>query len=53
MPEQKVVIDVGDGAAIPTKKDHGLLSAWRPSHESKAFAHFHDELLQVADDAAF
>ena len=29
MPEQKVVIDVGDGAAIPTKKDHGLLSAWR------------------------
>ena len=29
MPEQKVVIDVGDGAAIPTQKDHGLLSAWR------------------------
>ncbi|NLC70651.1 MAG: amino acid ABC transporter permease [Desulfuromonadaceae bacterium] len=29
MPEKKVTIDIGDGAAIPTKKDRGLLSAWR------------------------
>jgi len=29
MAEQKVTIDIGDGAAIPTKKDRGLLSAWR------------------------
>ena len=29
MSENKVTIDIGDGAAIPTKKDRGLLSAWR------------------------
>ena len=29
MSEKKVTIDVGDGAAIPTRKDRGLLSAWK------------------------
>lgn len=28
MTDTKVTIDVGDGAAIPTKKDMGLFSAW-------------------------
>ena len=26
---KKVLIDVGDGAAIPTKEDVGLFTAWR------------------------
>ena len=30
-PEDKVVIDVGDGAAIPKATDKGLVSAWRIS----------------------
>jgi len=30
-PEKKVEIDIGDGAAIPTKDDKGLVSAWRIS----------------------
>lgn len=29
--EKKVEIDIGDGAAIPTKEDKGLVSAWRIS----------------------
>jgi len=28
---QKIVIDVGDGAAIPSKEDSGLFTAWRVS----------------------
>lgn len=28
MPEPKMSIDVGEGAAIPTKKDRGLITAW-------------------------
>ncbi len=31
MPEKKVEIDIGDGAAIPTRDDRGLVSAWRLS----------------------
>jgi polar amino acid transport system permease protein len=31
MPDKKVEIDIGDGAAIPTKDDKGLVSAWRIS----------------------
>jgi len=26
---KKIVIDVGDGAAIPSKEDVGLFTAWR------------------------
>jgi len=29
--KQKIVIDVGDGAAIPSKEDVGLFTAWRVS----------------------
>ncbi|HKK33814.1 MAG TPA: amino acid ABC transporter permease [Desulfomicrobiaceae bacterium] len=28
MPQKQVTIDVGDGAAIPSRKDRGLFSAW-------------------------
>lgn len=31
MTQKKIIIDVGDGAAIPSKKDIGLFSAWRIS----------------------
>ncbi|MCK8600857.1 amino acid ABC transporter permease [Desulfoferrobacter suflitae] len=31
MTQEKIIIDVGDGAAIPSKKDMGLFSAWRIS----------------------
>ena len=31
MSEKTVKIDIGDGAAIPSKKDRGLLNAWHLS----------------------
>ncbi|MGA7874296.1 MAG: amino acid ABC transporter permease [Desulfoferrobacter sp.] len=31
MSQEKTIIEVGDGAAIPSKKDRGLFSAWRIS----------------------
>ena len=31
MSQERTIIEVGDGAAIPSKKDRGLFSAWRIS----------------------